>query len=61
MRLRSPNPADELADIRAEIARLQQREHLLLAKLAAGGAPREPAPGQRTGWPIQRQVLHAAQ
>lgn len=44
--------ADELADIRAEIARLQQRESRLQA--LADDLP--PIPVFRRGWPILRKT-----
>ena len=44
------SPADELAELRAEIARLQRREAALQAMLE--GLPQGPPP--RQGWPILR-------
>lgn len=46
--LHLPSPYDELARLRAEIARLQAREVVLAARLAPRAAP-------RAGWPIRRQ------
>lgn len=56
--MRRLNPADELAEIRAEIARLQRREAALEAAIlrdppVAGGA--QPVP-LRPGWPIRRSA-----
>lgn len=51
--MRQMPPADELADIRTQIARLRLREaELTQAMLAAPGAPLNRS---RPGWPIQRQ------
>jgi hypothetical protein len=48
------SPADELADIRAEMARLKMREAVVCAMLLTQQA----FPAQRPGWPIQRDVQH---
>ncbi len=45
--------ADELAELRAEITRLQAREAVLLARAAP-----QPGPPPRPGWPIRREALH---
>ena len=46
-------PADELVDIRAQIARLRAREVELNALVLA--APAAPLRRGRPGWPIRRQ------
>jgi hypothetical protein len=48
------SPADELADIRAEMARLKAREAVVYALLLST----QTFPLQRPGWPIQRDVQH---
>ena len=57
--MRDRNPAEELADLRVELARLQARERTLVALLEADPL-RHAVPGGRNGWPIQRQTVHAA-
>ncbi|MCB6176794.1 hypothetical protein LHP98_01460 [Rhodobacter sp. Har01] len=47
-------PADELADVRAQIARLRSREVALSAQLLL--TPLAPLRSPRPGWPIQRQM-----
>lgn len=59
MRHRHADPAGELADLRAELVRLQARERALVAMLE-GDPARQAVTAGRTGWPIQRQVVHAA-
>ena len=48
--------ADELSDIRAEIARLQQRE----SRLQALADDMPPIPVFRSGWPILRKPAATA-
>ncbi len=52
--------ADELSDLRDEIARLQRRETEL--RLALLAVPEEDVPLMRVtprpGWPIRREALH---
>lgn len=50
------SPADELAEIRVAMARLQQREVMLSALIDAQPAP----PAHRPGWPIRRDVQQTA-
>ncbi|MDR7125643.1 hypothetical protein [Pseudotabrizicola sp. 4114] len=49
--MQTPNLADELAEVRAQLARLQQRE--LQLQEAIYRADGTPAP-LRPGWPIRR-------
>jgi hypothetical protein len=53
-RMYTPSPADELAEIRAEMARLKAREVVVCALLLT----QQTLPSQRPGWPIQRDVQH---
>lgn len=46
-------PSDELAEVRAQIARLRAREAELSSLLLL--LPSEPLPRTRPGWPIRRQ------
>ena len=48
------SPADELADIRAEMARLKALEAVVCALLLS----QQMVSSQPPGWPIQRDVLH---
>jgi hypothetical protein len=50
------SPTDELADIRAEIARLRKREAVLFALIDAQPTP----PAHRPGWPIRRDMQQIA-
>ena len=49
----SLSPADELFEIRVELARLQARETRLCAALQQT-AQDHPLPSHRPGWPIRR-------
>ncbi|NUB43607.1 hypothetical protein GEU84_004355 [Fertoebacter nigrum] len=51
--MRNLGPADELAAIRAEIARLEARADTLRALLQTAAAPLSPT---RPGWPIRRDA-----
>ena len=51
--MRLLSPSDELADIRAQIARLRAREAELTAQVLL--APAAPLSRGRPGWPIRRQ------
>jgi hypothetical protein len=50
------SPTDELADIRAEIARLRKREAVFFALIDAQPTP----PAHRPGWPIRRDMQQIA-
>lgn len=56
--MRQIPPADELAEIRSQIARLRAREAELSTILLA--VPPLPLHRARPGWPIQRQGTQAA-
>jgi hypothetical protein len=53
--MHKPSPADELAEVRAELARLRKREAMLSALIDATPA----LPAQRPGWPIRRDLQQA--
>ncbi len=52
--MRNLGPADELAAIRAEIARLEARADTLRTLLHNAADPQSPL---RPGWPIRREAL----
>ncbi len=57
--MRDRNPIEELADLRVEISRLLARERALVARIETG-QDTMPMSGPRSGWPIQRRMMHAA-